>query len=35
MLEMAMNLLWTIGLGASLVACIVAAVVVFVTRKLH
>ncbi len=35
MLEIALNLLWMISLGASFVACTVAGVVVFVTRKLH
>jgi len=35
MLELVLSFLWTISLGASLVACTVAAVVVFATRKLH
>jgi hypothetical protein len=35
MLEIVLGFLWTVSLGASLVACTVALVVAFLTRKLH
>jgi hypothetical protein len=32
--EIVLNFLWTIIIGASLVACIAAATIVYVTRKI-
>jgi hypothetical protein len=34
MLEIVLNFLWTVVIGASVITCAVAAVIVFVTRKL-
>ena len=35
MLDLVLNYLWAVIIGASLIACAVAAAVVFVTRKLN